>query len=205
MQRLIDLTGRRFGRLTVVSRAENTKSGAVRWLCKCECGNTTVSMGQNLKKGKAQSCGCLAKEISSINNRTHGLRGTRLYKIWQGMKQRCHCPSSVHYERYGSRGITVCDEWRNDFKSFYDWAMANGYSDDLSIDRIDNDKGYFPENCRWASNKDQQSNLRSNRLLTLNGETHTLSEWASIKGVSKATICSRLKRGWSIEKAIIKN
>ena len=119
------------------------------------------------------------------------------------MKARCYNPLSDNYNNYGSRGITVCDEWKNNFQNFYDWAVKNGYRDDLSIDRIDNDKGYFPENCRWETPKGQQRNKRNNRLLTRNGETHCLAEWAEITGINRSTISDRIdKMGWTVEKPL---
>ena len=132
----------------------------------------------------------------------HGLHGTRIYNIFNGMKGRCYCKEHFAYESYGGRGITVCDEWRNSFQAFYDWAMSNGYRDDLTLDRINNDGNYEPLNCRWITMKEQCSNRRNNHLLTYKGETKTLTEWAELYGKSYVALFMRLKRGWSIEKAI---
>ena len=134
---------------------------------------------------------------------THGGSGTRLNKIYRAIKQRCNNPQNPAYENYGGRGITVCAEWLNSFEAFRDWALANGYRDDLTIDRIDNDGPYCPENCRWVTMKQQGNNRRSNRVLTYNGENHTITEWAELTGINLHTLMGRLYvRGWNVEKAL---
>lgn len=135
-------------------------------------------------------------------NYKHGLKNTRLYRIWLQIKNRCFNSNTDRYRDYGARGITVCDEWRNDFKAFYDWAMNNGYSDELTIDRIDNDGNYEPSNCRWVSVKVQNRNTRSNHLITYKGETRCVADWADITGLSRACICDRIKYGWSVERIL---
>ncbi len=157
---LIDLTGQRFGRLTVLQRAE-TINKRTRWLCRCDCGEEIIVEAYNLKTGHTQSCGCFQKEAASSANTTHGMRNTRLYRIWSCMHNRCYQKSYHAYNHYGGRGITICAEWLHDFQAFHDWAIENGYKDNLSIDRIDNNKGYSPDNCRWATQKEQNKNKRA--------------------------------------------
>ena len=201
--KLIDLTGRRFGRLLVVEK-HGHKGKAVTWLCKCDCGSEVIVRGNDLRGGATQSCGCIHKEQLVERNTTHGLCGTRLYNIWGCMVQRCYNDKTPCYNLYGGRGITICEEWRCDFGAFYDWAMKHGYKDDLTIDRIENNKGYSPDNCRWITAKEQGNNRSTNRYLEFNGERHTISEWGELLGIDSETIASRLRRGWSIEKTLSK-
>ena len=158
--KLDNLTGRNFGRLTVLQRAESVNKRTL-WVCKCECGKEIIAESYNLKTGHTQSCGCLQREATSKANTTHGQRTTRLYRIWNCMKTRCYRKSYHAYKHYGGRGIRVCDEWLNNFNNFYDWAMANGYDDSLAIDRIDCNKGYNPQNCRWVTMAEQNKNKRA--------------------------------------------
>ena len=198
-----DLTGQKFGRLTVIERVENAKDGQACWLCKCECGNTKRVKARDLRRGNTRSCGCLQKEyMESDWNKTHGFRHTRIYKIWTDMKQRCFNSKDTHFRQYGGRGITVCDEWKDNFMSFYNWSMANGYTDDLTLDRIDNNKGYSPENCKYATRQEQANNRRSNHFLTYNNETHSLSDWSRIMGIKYSALLNRIRRNWTIERAL---
>lgn len=168
MSTVKDLTGQRFGRLTVIRREGATPQRLATWLCRCDCGNECVVCRTCLIAGRTRSCGCLNIERIKEHRTTHKKIKTRLYGVWANMIQRCTNPKHNRYHRYGGRGITVCDEWRNDFQAFYDWAMATGYDENApkgqcTIDRIDNDKGYSPDNCRWADAITQRSNQSNNR------------------------------------------
>ena len=198
MGKFKDLTGQKYGNLTVIERAENAPNGRVQWKCVCDCGNQTVCRAFNLQNGHTRSCGCLHEEGTRT---THGMKRSRLYRIWESMKTRCNNPSSQRYEDYGGRGIKVCNDWEH-FEAFRDWALANGYQEHLTIDRKDNDGPYSPENCRWATMKAQQSNKRNNFLLTHNGKTLTISQWAAETGIERRTIAKRKKLGWSDAEAL---
>lgn len=200
------MIGNRYGRLFVIDKAEPhiSKSGRAytAWLCRCDCGNTVVVIGDNLKRNKTHSCGCYQKEFLSCRMKTHGESEYRLYGIWEQMRNRCYRKSVLHYSDYGGRGIIVCDEWKNSYESFRDWALVNGYQDNLSIDRINNDGNYEPDNCRWVSAAQQANNRRSNRLITYNGETHNVSEWAKILNKNPKSLYSRIYAGWDLEKVL---
>ncbi len=197
-----ELIGKIFGRLTVLERADNDGHGNIRWKCICECGKETIVTSSHLKSGHTRSCGCLMLDTTSARVTKHGGRNTRLYRIWAHMKERCLNPNSISYMNYGGCGITVCDEWKRDFKAFHDWAIANGYSDELEVDRIDNDGDYRPENCRWATRKTQANNRRSNRYLEYGGERLTVKEWALKTGISYKILYDRIKSGWSVERVL---
>ena len=220
MAKLKDLTGLKFNRLTVIKLHHTQKifrknkqiyENKYYWLCKCECGNEKVIEGSYLRNNRIKSCGCLLSENGKniMKNQkikeiitTHGKTHTRLYKIFAGMKRRCFNKNEKAYKNYGGRGIKICNEWLSDFMNFYNWAMANGYSDDLTIDRIDNNGNYEPSNCRWVNYKEQARNRRQNLLITYKGETHCLSEWAEIVKIDDKVLSYRLKNNWSIEKVL---
>ena len=199
--------GRRFGRLVVVGirRERRGKRNEIIAHCRCDCGSEKDVFWQHLADGRVKSCGCLNRELTAKrghDNARHGGCGTRLYRIWSCMKQRCHNHHHVHFANYGGRGIAVCPEWRGDFAAFREWAMSHGYADTLSIDRIDNDRGYSPDNCRWADALTQGNHRKANRVLTVAGQSHTVSEWARLAGIGKTTIKERLRRGWSEARAV---
>lgn len=175
------------------------------WFCKCDCGNNNIISANKLTSGKTKSCGCLKKETAKPPVIVkHGMSYSRLYQVWKDMKGRCCDLNNKRYANYGGRGIKVCDEWLT-FENFCKWALSDGYSDDLTIDRINNDGNYEPSNCRWATKKIQANNRRTNHLLTYKGETHTLKEWAEITGINYSTLVARINRlGWSIEKILNK-
>lgn len=156
----INLIGQQFGRLTVIERAVSPDTKNAHWLCRCKCGNYKVTTRRALVRGDVQSCGCYQRERRAQGNTIHGGHGTRLYSIWRNMKERCYKPYAPKYPLYGGRGITVCDEWLHNFSAFRDWALSNGYQNDLTLDRIDNDEGYNPDNCRWATFSEQNRNRR---------------------------------------------
>ena len=180
----IDLSGKRFGMLTIIKRVENANAWKTQWLCKCDCGTEKVIRGNDITTGKTISCGCFGLKKRNEASTTHGMSKTRMFRIHNLMKDRCSNPHNPHYKYYGGRGITVCDEWKNDFMNFYNWAIDNGYSDELTIDRVDNNGNYEPNNCRWATTKQQANNTSRNRIVEFNGEIHNIKEWGEILGLS---------------------
>lgn len=199
MPPLKDLSGQRFGYLTVIRR-NGTQNGHATWDCVCDCGNATIVPGISLTNGATKSCGCMTGKFVSEAKKTHGMSYHRLYSIWRDMRRRCKNPSRRKYDRYGGRGIRVCEEWNTSFYAFADWSYKNGYKDNLSIDRIDNDGDYCPENCRWVTMDIQANNKSVNHCLKYNGEIHTLKEWSDITGIPYSTIRSRANAlHWDVE------
>lgn len=213
MPKLIDLTGKRFGRLTVIDRAPNriSKCGLpnVRWNCVCDCGNEVTVDGSSLRNGHTQSCGCYHLDRAIEANITHGdSHGgvcsckNRLYSVWCNMKSRCMNHNNKRYYRYGGRGITICKEWIDDYASFRQWSYDNGYQDNLTLDRVDNNEGYSPDNCRWVTYKDQANNTSRNVIIEYDGEEKTLMQWSEYLGISYNVLKSRIfQYDWSIERA----
>lgn len=197
----IDLTGNVYGRLKVLGYAFS-KNGTPYWNCICECGREKIALGKDLKRGMIRSCGCLRREIASKRQQTHGNSETRLYYIWLTMKNRCKAiKTKKAYKNYVMRGISVCSEWL-DFSTFQEWAIKNGYNDNLTIDRINNDGDYCPENCRWSDMYTQANNKRTNVHLTFKNKTQTIAQWARELGMKYNTLDERLRKGWSVEDAL---
>jgi hypothetical protein len=199
--RFDDLTGKRFGRLVVVSI--HSRGVQLRWNCICDCGEQRVVYASTLKTGQTRSCGCLSRETKQKSKTKHGLlyRDKHLYAVWVSMRQRCFNKNSFSYPRYGGRGIGICDEWDN-YAVFYAWATKAGYRRGLTLDRFDNDGDYSPENCRWICHKLQNMNTSRNRYYTVEGVTLLLCDWSKIYNVKVNTIINRIHSGWPVEKAI---
>ena len=222
MAEFVDISGQEFGRLFTVGYAGTMRSKSGRslgpsYVCICSCGKQLIVRGASLLNGNSKSCGCMRTEtlkrmgkesIQKIlanpkwrGHHVHDGRRTELYSHWCAMKARCNNKNSANWHSYGGRGIKVCDEWQT-FPAFRDWAMANGYKDGLTIDRIDNDKGYEPSNCRWVTMKQQSRNTSRNLYFTIDGVRKSFSEWCEEYNVPSRAIYQRLKRGWEIEEAL---
>lgn len=201
MPPLIDLTKQKFNRLTVLHRVKNNKRGGTRWKCRCKCGNITVVYTGHLRNGNIRSCGCLRNETTSKRALVHGMCKTPEYKIWKDMKKRCNNTKSAAYKNYGGRGIKVCNSWENDFMAFYN-HIGQRPTPEHTIERINNNMGYFPNNIKWATIKEQNNNSRNNHRIIINGWNLTITQWANFTGINHRTIRSRINSGWSPEKAI---
>lgn len=194
--RRINLAGRTFGRWTVLAYDSNQK-----WICRCVCGNQTSVDGASLRHGRSK--GCITCHTATGTRRTHGQSDTRIYRIWTGIIDRCENQNCDAFHRYGARGIVMCPEWRNSFTAFRDWALANGYDDKLTIDRRNNDAGYAPENCRWATYAEQNRNCSRNRPVEFRGQIVLICDLAVEVGLPQDILKNRVFRyGWSIEKAV---
>ncbi len=186
-----NLTGKRFGRLTALQYV-----GKGKWLCQCDCGNTRINKAQCLKEGRVVSCGCYKDELLSQRSYKHGSSYNPLYRVWWGMKERCQNENHKAYHRYGGRGITICKEWLDNYKSFEKWALDAGYEKGLTVERIDNDKGYSPDNCRMATRKEQSRNMRRNRGVARISESgETIAEYKTIVEAAEATGCNQVSIG----------
>lgn len=185
------MIGKKFGKLTIIEEyKQRDKHGKIVYKCLCDCGNYHDAVGVDLRKGNIKSCGCLRGNM-------HGKTRTRLYNTWSHMKQRCYNEKDPHYPDYGARGIVVCDEWKDDFTNFYSWAMDNNYQENLTIDRIDVNGNYEPDNCRWATKKQQNENKRNSIHLTYNGKTKTISQWCKELGLKHSIIYVRYHLGYT--------
>ena len=188
-----ELKGKKFGKLTVLEKVGYDKGRYILWKCKCECGNETIVRSAHLVKGRIRSCGCL-------NYKANGFSRNRIYIIWKNMLRRCYNTKVKGFKRYGGRGITVCEEWKNDFMSFYNWALRNGYKENLSIDRVNNNSNYEPNNCRWTTALEQANNTRQNVRILYKGLDLTLAEWGRKIGIHPHSFSSRIKRYGICEK-----
>lgn len=198
----MDLKGQTFGRLTVISFSHKDKREKFFWNCKCICGKEKVIRGEKLRSGNTRSCGCLQREVRGKAKRKHGMTNSKLYTIWLNMKSRCRYPGNTMYHNYGGRGIKYCDEW-NDFEEFKTWAENAGYKEGLSLERIDVDGNYEPENCKWIPISQQSLNQRRSHRVTAFGKTQTIKEWADESGIKYDTIERRINcYGWSPEEAV---
>ena len=192
-----NLTGQKFNRLTVLEELDGNKV-----LCRCECGNEIISGRGNVRSGHTKSCGCYKEEVSKITSFKHGMSRSPVFRSWAHMMERCTNKNCADYKNYGGRGIAVCDEWQ-DSTIFIEWAFSHGYKEGLTIDRINVDGDYTPNNCRWVTRSDQNKNRRSTILLTYNGKTQCAKDWAREYGVKYETFLRRLRRGVPIEQALI--
>ena len=206
----IDLSGKRFHRL-IVLREDGRIYGRPAFVCRCDYGNVVRANASELNASRVQSCGCLQREKSSqvltALKTTHGESSSRLYAVWMAMKNRCRNKRCKEYSLYGGRGINVCSEWAEDYEAFRDWALANGYDESAprgqcTIDRIDVNGNYCPENCRWSTQSEQCNNRQKNRYVEIDGQRKTIAEWAKVSGLSYSTILDRLNNGWSPSRAI---
>lgn len=202
---MIDLTGEKFGRWTVLSFSHKEIISKTHvyyfWNCRCECGTEKTILANTLRSGKSKNCGCLAKELSH-KARKHGMSNTRLFSIWHSMIERCENPNTKGYRLYGARGISVCKEW-HDSTTFFQWALSNGYADHLTIDRKDSNGNYEPTNCRWVDTKTQANNTSRNHYLTINGETKTVAQWGETNHIPYKLIYKRVNDlGWTFEKSV---
>ena len=201
-----NLIGQKFGKLYVKEFVGTENSHAL-WRCVCKCGNEKVMSSKNLLTNNVKSCGCLKNKGYEHGDSVKNGHKERLYKVYKSMIGRCYYPNSPNYKNYGARGITVCDEWLHSYDSFKKWAMENGYDPNskkyqCTLDRIDSDKNYCPENCRWASMKEQLNNTSQNVWITANGFTLNIQQWADRLGVLHSTLQTRKRMGWSDERII---
>jgi hypothetical protein len=197
----IDLAGQRFERLVVLEPAGKNKHGQYIWKCECDCGKITFPTTYDLRTGHTKSCGCYGKEKLKQSVITHGERHSSTYNTWCSMKGRCYTSSNTSYNRYGARGIAVCDRWKDSFENFLE-DMGHRPSPKHCLDRIDNDGPYSPDNCRWVTYTENNRNRRDSRILPLGEESMTMAAWGERLDISVVTIFNRLERGESIDRAL---
>lgn len=202
------MVGRRFGKLVAIAAMPTSKNRRM-WTCLCDCGNTTVVLEANLKNGNTKSCGCLQKERTAANNRArirHDMSGTPIYKVWLHIKDRCLNENNKDFKHYGGRGVSIDECWKSDFQAFYSYVSKLSHFGEkgYSLDRIDNNGDYAPNNVRWATTKEQGNNRRTNRKVEAFGEKHTVAEWSEMTGIKYRTLMARLNRGFAIEEALTK-
>lgn len=203
MNKPIDVSGHVFGKLTVIGRAINDPRPGWRWLCACECGNKVTVTGGNLVTDRTKSCGCLKGIRAGNLRRTHGRSKTPEYAIWTTMIDRCENAQNKNYERYGGRGIRMCDSWRNDFTNFYN-DIGPRPSPKHTVERINNDGPYSAENCKWATRREQGNNTARNRFVLFRGQTKSISQWGRELSIEPSTLRCRLNSGMSVEEALTK-
>lgn len=194
------MIGKRFGKLTVIGKSkERAKNGTIKYICHCDCGNTSIIRGDHLRSGETLSCGCLIKKygITKYTKEGQSTLNKRLYAIYDKMKQRCFNTNHIAYKYYGNRGIKIYQDWLDDFMNFYNWAVTNGYNDTLTIDRIDVNGNYEPSNCRWVTYEEQNNNTRRNVHLTYNGKTLTIAQWCRELNIRPNKVYYRHNKGWS--------
>ena len=208
MGKNIDLTGKRFGNISVIRfdgyKQFNDGRKRKKYYCKCDCGKEFSVMGGALTSGNTTSCGCKRYKFDNTKHITHGMTKSSLYRVWVNMKDRCNNSNCKAYKNYGGRGIKVCREWNESSEVFMDWAVHNGYRQGLTLDRVDVNGNYEPSNCRWETMKKQANNRRNNATIEFEGESHTVTEWSEIVNIHRDTITYRLKQGWSVKDALTK-
>jgi hypothetical protein len=212
MRTIQDISNRRFGRLIAIKLAfvKPLKRGTLHfWLCKCDCGKEKSISKQKLLSGETKSCGCLQRDTAKRDSTTHGLAGHPLWSLWRDIRNRCYNPKVNSYHLYGGRGVAMCEEWRNDFMAFYNWAIGNGWKPGLQIDKDKKAREigvepllYSPERCEFVTPKENNNNRRSNVYIEFNGETKTVAQWSELYGMSQHLVSARLRRGWPIEQAL---
>ena len=198
MKRKINI-GDKYGMLTLIEWSTSSRKS----MFTCDCGNKIEAVPSEVRTGRTVSCGCKRKGKPLTHGHCINRERESLYDVWLGIKQRCKNPKNKSFDLYGGRGIGICKEWDNSYDVFREWSVLNGHKTGLCIDRKDNNMGYYPNNCHWTTNKINCNNTRKNRSLTYNGETHTISEWAEITGITRSTISARINNyGWSVERTL---